>query len=77
MGIREKYQITEYCHHFLRDYIREGDIWMPPQETAVTQSSYADWQGRTERSMPLMFRSRRCAAQRNGWSARGCVTGQS
>ncbi|MFQ7309016.1 MAG: class I SAM-dependent methyltransferase [Mediterraneibacter sp.] len=26
MGIREKYQITEYCHHFLRDYIREGDI---------------------------------------------------
>lgn len=26
MGIREKYQITEYCHRFLRDYIREGDI---------------------------------------------------
>lgn len=26
MGIREKYQITEYYHHFLRDYIREGDI---------------------------------------------------
>lgn len=26
MGIREKYQITEYCHHFLQDYIREGDI---------------------------------------------------
>ena len=26
MGIREKYQITEYCHRFLRDYIREGDV---------------------------------------------------
>ena len=26
MRIREKYQITEYCHHFLRQYIREGDI---------------------------------------------------
>lgn len=26
MNIRGKYQITEYCHHFLRDYIQEGDI---------------------------------------------------
>lgn len=25
MSIREKYQITEYCHHFLREYIHEGD----------------------------------------------------
>ena len=25
MSIREKYQITEYCHRFLGDYIHEGD----------------------------------------------------
>lgn len=25
MGIREKYQITEYCHRFLREYIEAGD----------------------------------------------------
>ena len=25
MSIRAKYQITEYCHRFLQDYIHEGD----------------------------------------------------
>ena len=25
MELRRKYQITEYCHHFLREYIAEGD----------------------------------------------------
>lgn len=25
MDLRRKYQITEYCHHFLREYITEGD----------------------------------------------------
>lgn len=25
MNVREKYRITEYCHHFLREYIHEGD----------------------------------------------------
>ncbi len=25
MHIKRNYQITEYCHHFLRDYIHEGD----------------------------------------------------
>lgn len=25
MDIRRKYQITEYCHHILTEYIREGD----------------------------------------------------
>lgn len=25
MNLRKKYQITEFCHQFLRDYIKEGD----------------------------------------------------
>lgn len=24
--LRKRFQITEYCHHFLEDYIQEGDI---------------------------------------------------
>lgn len=26
MELRRKYQITEYCHRFLEEYIHEGDV---------------------------------------------------